>query len=468
MRPDYARPGGPWDVPPLSQLPAPAVVDGDVRRESGEVSDRAARLAAWLRGRGVGHGDRVSFGFGPGEDALLAYLACWRIGAVAAPFHHRATAVERDALLARIGPRLSLDAIPLLDEQPTVEPAGVAGDDLAVLLPTSGSSGVPKLVRHTHRGLAGKARAMVATHQLRADDVVLMPAPMAHISGLLNGLLLPGQAGMTVVFMARWDADAALQLIAREHVSFMIGPPTYFVQLMRSPNFSPERVVSLRLLSCGGAGVTEDFCRAASDAFGARVKRTYGSTEAPTVTTSYADDDPALGWSTDGRPVGDAELRVADTGELSVRGPELFEGYDGDPATTAAVLDDDGWFRTGDRARIDDGWLTILGRIGDTIIRGGENVEPAEVERVCGLLPGVSQAVVVGYPDDVMGHRVGLVVVADHAPTVDEVRAHCAAHGLARFKHPERVLSIDVLPIRTVGKPDRAALSVLLAADATT
>jgi acyl-CoA synthetase (AMP-forming)/AMP-acid ligase II len=231
--------------------------------------------------------------------------------------------------------------------------------------------------------------------------------------------------------------------------------------MMSSPRFAAQRVASVRLISCGGAGVTPEFARRASDVFGAVVKRTYGSTEAPTMTTSYAGDPAERGWTTDGRPVGDVELRVDPvTGELSVRGRELFTSYD-DPDVTAQALDDDGWFRTGDRARVDDGWLTILGRLGDTIIRGGENVDPAEVEAVCASLPGVAQTVVVGYPDEEMGERVGLVVVG-RAPSADEVRAHCAAAGLARFKTPERVLAVAEMPILTVGKPDRSALSLLL------
>jgi acyl-CoA synthetase (AMP-forming)/AMP-acid ligase II len=269
---------------------------------------------------------------------------------------------------------------------------------------------------------------------------------------------------MRVVFLRRWDPAAALDLIERAQVSFMIGPPTYFVQLWSAPGFTPGRVRSLRLLSCGGAEVTEAFCRTAADRLAARVKRTYGSTEAPTVTTSGPDDPEELGWSTDGHPVGAVELRLDDTtGELLVRGPELFDGYT-DAAQTARVLSADGWFRTGDRARIDDGWLTITGRLTDTIIRGGENIDPTEVAATCALLGGVQQAVAVGYPDDVMGERVGVALIADPPPSLDELRKHCLSHGLAKFKLPERMIVLAELPTLTVGKPDRAALRELLSA----
>jgi cyclohexanecarboxylate-CoA ligase len=307
--------------------------------------------------------------------------------------------------------------------------------------------------------LAYKGALMAAAHGLTPEDVVLMPAPLAHVSGLLNAVLVPAAAGMRVVLLQRWSAELALELVEREGVTFMVGPPTYFVQMRAEPGFAPSRVASLRLLSCGGAGVTADFARETADVFGCVVKRTYGSTEAPTVTTSYAGDPPDRGWETDGRPVGDVELRV-DAEELLVRGSELFSAYD-----DGTGRDAEGWFRTGDRARVDeDGWLVCLGRLGDTIIRGGENVDPAEVEVVCARLPGVRQAVVVGVPDPVMGERVGLVVVADSAPSSELVREHCAREGLARFKTPEVVLAVRELPTLTVGKPDKATLRGLLTA----
>jgi acyl-CoA synthetase (AMP-forming)/AMP-acid ligase II len=440
-----ARPAG-----TLAELPAPDLVDRAHRLSSADVTAQAAALAKTLQRT------HVSFVADSSTLTIVRLLACWRAGATAVPLHHRLTEAERTALRARLPAGsidLGTDAGARSDDgaaQP-VDPASIA-----VLLATSGSSGRPKLVQHASGALAYKGRLMADVHGLGPDDVVLMPAPLAHVSGLLNGVLVPGSAGMTVVLMDRWSPDVALDLVEREQVSFLIGPPTYFVQLMALPSFTPDRVASVRLISCGGAGVTAEFAQRAAGAFDAVVKRTYGSTEAPTVTTSYADDPPELGWSTDGRPVGDVELRVdPGTSELAVRGRELFVGYADteDPRV-------DGWYRTGDRAVINDRRLTILGRIGDTIIRGGENVDPAEVERVCASLPGVGQVVVVGYSDEVMGERVGLVVVG-REPPLDEVRAHCADAGLARFKTPERVLHVAELPVLTVGKPDRVALSTL-------
>lgn len=450
----------------LADLAPPALVAGGRRLPAEQVREQALRLAAGLRGRGVAAGDVVSFRLPPCPQGVLAYHACWALGAVPAPVHHRVGEREAGELRGRLRPRVHLDhpgeVDALLAARPA-EPHPPSPDDLAVLLPTSGSGGQSKIVRHAHGRLAGKARLMVGVHGLGPGDAICLPAPLAHVSGLLNGVLLPGAAGMTVVLMPRWSPGEALHLLERERVTFMAGPPTYFVQLMADPSFTARAVASLRLLSCGGAGVSEAFTRRAARTFGAVVKRTYGSTEAPTVTTSHVGDPPETGWATDGRATGAVELRVDEaSGELWVRGPELFVGY-ADPAQTAAALDGDGWFRTGDRARLDGGWLTVLGRLRDTVIRGGENVDPTEVEAVCERLPGVRQAVVVGVPDEEMGERVGLVVVADAAPTLAAVREHCRAAGLARFKTPERVAALDALPVLTVGKPDRAALRALLA-----
>jgi cyclohexanecarboxylate-CoA ligase len=310
---------------------------------------------------------------------------------------------------------------------------------------------------------------MVAIHGLRADDAVLMPAPLAHISGLLNGVLVPAAAGMRSVLMEIWDPEAALDLIEHERITFMIGPPTFFVSLMAAPGFRPERVASLRLVSSGGAGVTPAFVTMASERMGCVVKRTYGSTEAPTITTSRSADPPERARDTDGRPTDGIELRVVDpatgvpllppaAGEVWVRGPELFAGYV-DELATAAAFAPAGWFRTGDLGHLDeDGWLTIQGRLKDVIIRGGEKIAAAEVEAVLEAHPDVRQAVAVAYPDERLGERVCAFVTATAPFGLEESTAWCDASGLTRFKWPERVMQVDELPLLGSGKVDRAEL----------
>jgi acyl-CoA synthetase (AMP-forming)/AMP-acid ligase II len=417
------------------------------------------RVAGALRARGVERGSVVAWQIPNGEDVVRLYRACWHLGATAAPIHHQAGPAEVDRILARVDPALVVEDVDDLDDEPA-PPAG-RPEDIACILWTAGSSGEPKGVLHTQAALMAKARVMVGVHGLTSDDAVVMPAPLAHISGLLNGLLVPGAAGMRAVFMARWDPDEALDLIERERITFMVGPPTFFVGLMGASTFTPERVASLRLVSSGGAGVTPAFAREAAERLGAVVKRAYGSTEAPTVTTAHAGDPPERGWETDGRPTGEVQLRLDDDGQLLVRGPELFARYLDPAATEAAMID--GWFRTGDRATIDDqGWLTITGRLKEVVIRGGENISVAGVEAVLEAHPAVRHAVVVGEPDARLGERVVAVVEADADFDLATCRAWFEAQGATRFTWPERVLVVDHLPTLPAGKPDRKAVERLL------
>ncbi len=301
-------------------------------------------------------------------------------------------------------------------------------------------------------------------------DAVLMPAPMAHISGLLNGVLVPGAAGMRSVAVRRFDPEQALGLVARERISFLAGPPTFFIAMARAlAEGPPVDVSSIRLISSGGASVTPAFVEETARTFACRVKRTYGSTEAPTVTTSTDDDPFEKARDTDGRAVGEVELRVSDPetgaqrpsgtpGELWVRGPEMFAGYT-DRKQTAAVIARGGWFRTGDLATVDDdGWLRIVGRLKDVIIRGGENISASEVEAALEAHPSIHHAVAVGYPDPLMGERVAAFVESAGPFDIEECRRWFAGRGMAVFKTPEKVERLDRLPLLGSGKADRAAL----------
>ena len=447
----YTRPGGPWDVPSLDHAlpPDPAL------------EPMVATLAGGLLAAGIAPGDRVAWQLPNRAEAAALYRACWRVGAVAVPIHHRATEAEVQTLLTEADGAHLVRGEQLPDGRP-VAPGALAIDpaSAAVVLFTSGTSGHPKGVVHTHRGLVYKARLMVDVHGLGPNDAVLMPAPLAHISGLLNGVLLPAVAGMRSVLMPRWEPGEALALIEQERITFMAGPPTFFVDLWTAAGFHPDRVRSLRLISSGGAGITPAFVDEASSQLGCFVKRTYGSTEAPTVTTAHAGDPAERARDTDGRPIGDAELRLdPSNGEVQVRGPEVFVGYT-DPRRDEAVLGPDGWFRTGDVGTIaDDGWLTIVGRIKDIIIRGGENIAASEVEGVLEAHEHVVQAVAVGYPDERLGERVAaVVVVANGTFDLDACRTWFESRGVARYKTPERVVVVEALPLLASGKPDREAL----------
>ena len=455
---EYRARGGAWDQPSLDELLT--------RASSPELADRVARVAGGLQALGVRTGDAVAWQSHNRDEVALLYRACWQLGTITAPLHHQLGAQDAQRSLQAVRPKLVVEDLDMLPDDAPVTQVWTDREQLAAALFTSGSSGAPKGVLHTQATLAYKATLMARVHDLGVDDCVLMPAPCAHISGLLNGITLPGVVPFRSVLMARWDPELALDLIERERVTFMVGPPTFFVGLMHAPGFTPERVASLRLISSGGAGVSLAFVEEASRAFGALVKRTYGSTEAPTIATSTGTDALEDAHAHDGHAIGLVELRVVD-GELRVRGPEVCVGYL-DARQNADAFDADGWFRTGDLATLDtaesdsDRWLTIVGRVKDVIIRGGENISTAEVEHELEAHPDVRQAVVVGAPDPLMGERVAAFVIG--APTFDvaAARAWFEDRGIARFKTPERVIVVDALPTLPTGKPDRDALRARL------
>jgi acyl-CoA synthetase (AMP-forming)/AMP-acid ligase II len=481
----YRRPGGPWDVATLDVLLSAnggEVVDGDTRLTAAQADALVAAVAGGLRARGVRRGTAVAWQVPNSLAAAVLARACWRIGAVAAPLLHSFGTADVDAALGQIDPALVVEPAPeaLSDPAALAEtlggppiPAGTGSgqpSDVALVLFTSGSTGVPKAVLHTHRGLSWKAALMGRVHGLGATDAVLVPAPMAHISGLLNGVLVPGAAGMRSVLVRRFDPDHALDLVGHERISFLAGPPTFFIAMGRAlAEGHAADVSSVRLVSSGGASVTPAFVEDTAHTFGCRVKRTYGSTEAPTVTTSTDDDPFEKARDTDGRAVGAVELRVSDpatgselpvgsAGELWVRGPEMFAGY-ADAAQTAAVIAPGGWFRTGDLGTLDEeGWLRIVGRLKDVIIRGGENISASEVEAALEAHPTVRHAVAVGYPDALMGERVAAFVESAAPFGLDECRSWFAQRGVAKFKTPEKVVRLERLPLLGSGKADRAEL----------
>ena len=486
----YRRPGGPWDVPTLDALISArggTIVDGNTRLSSASAEALVATLAGGLRARGVTKGAAVAWQVPNSLAAAVLLRACWRLGAVAAPLLHTFGAAEVEGALAQIDPTLVLelgtdvisDPAALAERfggQPVPVPVAdaVKPSDVALVLFTSGSTGVPKAVLHTHRGLSWKASLMARVHGLGDDDAVLVPAPMAHISGLLNGVLVPGAAGMRSVLMRRFDAERALALVGSERISFMAGPPTFFIAMGGALGASSAGAVdvdvsSVRLISSGGASVTPAFIEETARFFDCRVKRTYGSTEAPTVTTSTNDDPFEIARDTDGRAIGQVELRIShpDTGarlptgaagELWVRGPEMFAGY-ADAAQTASVIARGGWFRTGDLATVDaEGWLRIVGRLKDVIIRGGENISASEVEAALEAHPDIRHAVAVGYPDPLMGERVAAFVESTAPFDLEDCRRWFASRGIATFKTPEKVERLERIPLLGSGKADRAEL----------
>ena len=445
------------------------VVVGGTQFSTAELEATISSTAAALAERSVGSGDRVAFQLPVGVEAVVLYRACWRLGAVAAALHPRAGSAQLVPTLEALDPvvRVAGPGSPAADLPGVLDvsclrggaevpPGSVASSDDALVMFTSGSSGVPKGVIHTHGGLLYKVRQLLEVHGLGPEDVVLMPAPLAHVSGLLHGVLVPGVAGMRTVLMPNWDPADALDLIETEAVTYMVGPPTFFLALMDDPAFSSQRTQSLRMLSCGGAGVTPAFVERARNELGAVVKRSYGSTEAPTVATSRFDDPPEQMSGTDGRSFDETQIRVDGHGEVWVRGPEVARGYL-EPTQGDGVFVD-GWFRTGDLGRLDGKWLTITGRSDDRIIRAGENISAREVEMHLEAHQSIDQAVVVGMPDDRLGERVAAFVVASDHFDLEICRSWFATRELAPFLTPEHLEVVELLPLLASGKFDRSEL----------
>jgi cyclohexanecarboxylate-CoA ligase len=274
------------------------------------------------------------------------------------------------------------------------------------------------------------------------------------------GALTPFVLGTSTVLLQRWDPERALDAIERERATFMTGPPT-FLQTLAAAHAAHD-TSSFRLFSTGGASIPTDAVRDAGARLGCEVKRAYGSTEVPTLTATRFDDPPAERIETDGRVIGDGEIRIVGddgtdapagmSGEIWARAPEMFDGYR-DPA-----LDDfapGGWFRTGDLGALDErGYLRVTGRLADVIIRGGENISAKELEDLLVQHPAITDAAIVGMPDDRLGERVCAFVQTrgGAAVTLQELTAFLRSRGLATHKLPERVEVRNELPKTESGK----------------
>jgi cyclohexanecarboxylate-CoA ligase len=343
------------------------------------------------------------------------------------------------------------------------------------VLYTSGTSGRVKGVIHTHNTLRAEADGVERGHQCSAGDVMLLTMPLAHIGGVLYGILLPLTVGLRVVLMDTWDPEEAVRLTWRERVTVHPTVPVVAHGLLNAKSFRPAAVESMRLLTFGGARVTPADVRLAAEALGCWCKRSYGSTEMPTLTSGPRHDPAGRVATTEGQVLGASEIRIVDdggadvadgsSGEIWCRGPELFVGYV-DAGLNAEAFAPGGWYRTGDLGCLDgDGFLTVTGRKKDVIIRGGENISPQEVEAVLLEQPEVSEVAIVAMPDPTMGERAcAFVILTD--PSFDFVTmvARVRASGLAAFKIPERLEVRPDLPRTPTGKIRKDVLRAEIAA----
>ena len=425
----------------------PAVLDGGVRWSWAELDRRATAIAAALEAAGIAPGDRVGIRAVSSAGVVAAIHGMVRTGVVAVPIGPRLTEPETEAIAAAAD--LAAFVTPDGAVRPIDGPGRAASFGApAVIIATSGTTGRPRLVRLAAARLDASAAAWSAV--LPPQTGWLLSLNLAHVSGI--GIVVrAARAGVPVVVPRSADdepilaglAAARSAGIAVSHISLV--PPQLAGLLDAGAPPPPE----LRAVLLGGGPIPESLVSRAIAA-GWPIVPSYGLSETASgivaVPLGEASNRP---WSA-GRPMPGVELRIGPgtapggVGEIMVRGPMVFDGYENDPAATAAALDADGWLRTGDLGSLDaDGWLRVAGRADETIVSGGENVAPAEIEAVLGAHPAVADAAVVGVPDEKWGAVPVAIVVfrPGAAPTEEELRAF-ARERLAPFKVPARVVEV--------------------------
>jgi len=471
-----------------ARVPGRTALDIDGERVTHAALDaQAAAVAAWLAAR-LGPGERVLLAARSSVGFVRCYLGALRAGGVVVLANPGYTAAELAHLVADARPAIAFaDSGPArllagLPSPPQIADPGVvpsgrparAGDgrpgpdDVALLAYTSGTTGRPKAVPLTHRQLLTSIRVMMAAWRWREDDVMVHALPLFHQHGLggVHAVLI---AGGTAHLAARFSA-AGLAGALREHrATVLLAVPTMYQALLDAagPRDAPL-LAGLRLAVCGSAPLTALQAERLATRLGRAPLVRYGLTETG-LDVSHAFGAARAG--TVGVPVPGALVRVCadgapvrpgDDGEIQIRGPQVCDGYAGDPAATAAAFTADGWFRTGDIGQLDPQTreLVIRGRSKEMIITGGLNVYPREVETVLEGHPAVAEAAVAGLPDDHWGERVTAWVVlrAGHEFDEDALIAH-AHTELAGYKCPKRVYRLTALPRSHMGKILRAALA---------
>lgn len=355
-------------------------------------------------------------------------------------------------------------AYPALFETKTAQPAlpKLDADAVRMVLYTSGTTGRPKGVLHTHNSLHALIGQIRQHWLVEPGDKFLVPSPVSHIGGSIYAFESPLLLGSTAVLMERWDADEAVRIMESERCTHMAGATPFLQQLIAACERVNTRLANLKVFICGGASVPPSLIRKATDYFqNAIVTRVYGSTEVPVTTVGATlRSETIAAADTDGRS-GFAEIKLvnhgaaqSDEGEVHARGPQMLVGYL-HVEDEASSFDEQGFFRTGDLARMQDHqYLVVTGRAKDIIIRNGENISPKEVEDILVSHTQIAEIAIVGLPDTKTGERACAVIVTKgtDAPDVDSLRSYLKAQGVASFKAPEQVVIWDALPKNDAGK----------------
>lgn len=352
-------------------------------------------------------------------------------------------------------------------------------NSVKLLLYTSGTTGRPKGVLHSHNTIQSEIDAVGKFWNIQSTDVILMPSPVTHITGYIYGIEMMSSFGCKTVFMDKWDAEQAADLISKHKITFSIGATPFLRELVGVLERRGETRPSLRLFACGGAPVAPDDIRRAQAVLpNCLAFRVYGSSEAPTVTAGVAPGDPIeLGATTDGAIVNsDVKIVSSDTGEkvcdgtegeILVRGPEVMLGYT-EWEDTKEAFDEEGFFRTGDLGFISHArYLTVSGRKKDLIIRGGENISAKEVEDILHTHPSIAEVAVVAMPHVRMGETPCAFVVLNKGGrlTIQQIREFLDVSKLAKQKFPEKLFILDRMPKTASGKVQKHILRAKCSAD---
>jgi long-chain acyl-CoA synthetase len=430
-----------------------------------ELDRRVAEAAGELRERGISPGDPVAVKLSNVPECVTAYLGALRAGAILVPLNPLLARPEIEQRLAVSGAALLVES-PLTGGEPLEEPVVPSlAHDPAVILFTSGTSAQPKGAILTHGGVRAAADNAREALGLGPDDVVLGAAPFSHVLGLSTGLVATLAAGAAVAIVERFQPEETLRLMVETGTTILLGVPTMCIALSHAAR-SAEALPPIRIAHVGGASVPVEAGREFERTFSCELYEGYGLTELSGIATTYLSGQERRPGSV-GFPLGGTELRIAEpdeagVGEVEFRGPSVIPGYWQDPEATAAAIDRDGWLSTGDVGRVDeDGYLYLVDRKKELIIRGGYNVYPREVEEALYAHPDVLEVAVVGVPHDFYGEEVAAVVVTrpGASPRPEELQAW-AMERVAAYKYPRIVRLVDELPKGPTGKILKRAIDV--------
>jgi long-chain acyl-CoA synthetase len=454
-----------------------------------QLSGASAHVVGLLREHGVSHGDRVGIMLPNVPYFPVCYYGTLRAGGVVVPMNVLLKKREVAFYLSDSGAKLLFawegfaeDAQAGADESgaecvivklgefeqvvgaasPETDVAEVSDDDTAVILYTSGTTGTPKGAELTHGNLKRNCEIAYGLFDLGADAVVLGALPLFHSFGQTCCMNAAISAGATLTLIPRFDPAKALEIIQRDHVNVFEGVPTMYGAMLHEPEREKYDTSTLELCASGGSAMPVELMRGFEEAFNCKVLEGYGLSEtSPVASFNHPDRERKPGSI--GTPVDGVEMKVVDdgdndvprgeVGEIVIRGHNVMKGYWHKPEATEEVMRD-GWFHTGDMARVDeDGYFFIVDRKKDLIIRGGYNVYPREIEEVLYEHPAVREAAVVGVHDDSLGEEVGAAVVLKDGEDVgpDDLRAY-VKERVAAYKYPRRVWLVDDLPKGPTGK----------------